>query len=122
MEGRGFHVDLSYVDDRAVLTVRGELDADTAAGLQAAFDRLDPARSAVALMSDVGFMDSSGLRLVLETATAMFEAGGSLRIRDASSAVRRLLKSPSSMVSSNDPTSGRTDRPSKLHRRTVLRL
>ncbi len=91
MEGNGFHVDLSSVDDGAILTICGELDAETSTGLQAVLDRLEPTTSAVVVMSDVGFMDSSGLRVVLETATAMCQAGGSLRIRDASPAVRRVL-------------------------------
>ena len=88
----GFSVDASRVDGIAIIQVAGELDAATAAALEAAFDELDPTAQAVIDMAGIEFMDSTGVRVVLKKTLSMREAGGSLRIRSASPAVRRVLQ------------------------------
>ncbi|HEX6787141.1 MAG TPA: STAS domain-containing protein, partial [Acidimicrobiales bacterium] len=60
-------VDLTEEGDLTILTVRGELDAYSASTLDAAFDQAlaDGARQMVLDLSEVGFIDSSGLRSMI---------------------------------------------------------
>jgi anti-sigma B factor antagonist len=73
---------------------RGELDVATASRLEAALDPLvDSGASLIALdLSEVSFLDSSGLRTIVRTATALEDAGGRLVIDGVSPAVSRVLE------------------------------
>lgn len=88
---------MSATDDLLVITpgddgliVTGEIDAHTAPTLAEALSgsgadvRLD--------MSGVQFVDSSGLRVLIEAHQRAEAAGGRLTIADPSDAVRRLLE------------------------------
>lgn len=76
------------------VTVTGELDAATAPDLAAALRPLvaEPATSVVVNMSDVSFMDSSGLRALIGAAHDAKTAGGSVVLVAVSAAVNRLLE------------------------------
>jgi anti-sigma B factor antagonist len=91
VDADGMHVDVSFVDGLVIVTIEGELDAVSAPALGAALDELQPSTQVVLNMSGVEFIDSTGLRVILEHATHMCEATGSLRIRTASPRVHRLL-------------------------------
>lgn len=68
----------------------GEIDAHTAPTLAAAIDAAAPT---VRLdLSGVEFVDSSGLRVLIDAHQRMQEAGGSLTIATPSPAVKRLLE------------------------------
>lgn len=86
-------VDLSEEGDLTILTVRGELDAYSAPTLDAAFDRAlsDGAQRLVLDLSEVGFIDSSGLRSMIRARKQVGEAPEALRIRNPQPATVRLL-------------------------------
>lgn len=78
----------------AVLVVRGELDAVSAPQLREA---LDEARSAggddVRIdLSDVTFIDSSGLQSITAALRELRDEGRDLRVEGASRAVRRIFE------------------------------
>lgn len=67
--------------DRTVLTVSGELDMDTAPDLTQAADVLDLRGQTLALdLSDVTFVDSSGLNALLALRHRVDVAGGTLEL------------------------------------------
>lgn len=75
--------------DHGLLAV-GEIDAHTAPTLAAS---LDAAAPKVRLnLSGVEFVDSSGLRVLIDAHQRLQEAGGSLTIASPSPAVRRLFE------------------------------
>ena len=76
--------------DAVVLTMSGELDLASVATLQADIDRLtSDANSRVVFdMSDVHFMDTSGLALLLTVANRV----SSVEVRAPSSPVRRVIE------------------------------
>lgn len=71
------------------LVVAGEIDAHTAPTLSAA---IDAAGSAVRVdMSGVEFVDSSGLRVLIDAHQRLADAGRSFTIASPSASVRRLF-------------------------------
>jgi anti-sigma B factor antagonist len=80
--------------DRAVLTVRGELDAYSAPGLEDQVSRLiaQGVNEIELDLSGTGFLDSSGLRAILTAQRRLSESGGKLSLRSPSEAVTRLLE------------------------------
>jgi anti-anti-sigma factor len=80
--------------NRAVLGVRGELDAYSAPGLEEQVTKLigEQADDVVLDLSQTGFLDSSGLRAILTAQRRLIESGGQLRLRAPSEAVTRLLE------------------------------
>jgi anti-anti-sigma factor len=91
VEDDGIRIEVSSGDAVVVITVAGDLDAVSAQALAAPLDTLEVTGRAVLDMADVDFIDSTGLRVILEKAMSMCEQGGSLRIRRSSAQVRRLL-------------------------------
>jgi anti-sigma B factor antagonist len=77
----------------ATLSVRGELDASTAPDLADLCRTVhaDGAREVVIDLTDTSFLDSSGLRALIE-AHRIFTDGGKLQLAHASEPVRRLLE------------------------------
>lgn len=72
------------------LAAIGEIDAHTAPSLASAIDAAGPD---VALdLSGVEFVDSSGLRVLIDAHQRLAEAGGGLRLTALSEPVRRLLE------------------------------
>ena len=81
----------------AVLEVRlhGEIDHHGAAGLRADLDRVlreERPAGLVLDLSEVDFMDSSGLGLILGRLNLMQELGGEMRLRAPGERVGRILR------------------------------
>ena len=93
-------VDVAYIDGMTLISLRGDVDADSVLALRVVFDELDPSSRVLVDMQQVDFMDSSGLNVLVAQALEMGEAGGSLRIpaipRPASTESSRSPASPSS--------------------------
>jgi anti-sigma B factor antagonist len=87
-----FSVDVALVDGTVIITVKGDLDMATVPALESALDELDHAHQVVIDATDLAFMDSSGLRLLTQSALSRFKSGGSVRIRNAPSHVLRVLQ------------------------------
>jgi anti-sigma B factor antagonist len=75
-------LDARSEDVWTVLDVAGEVDLSTAPGLRARIDELirDGIRSLVVDLTDVGFMDSSGLSVLVSAMKRMEDADGRLAI------------------------------------------
>jgi anti-anti-sigma factor len=76
------------------ISLAGELDPHTAPLLQREIDRvLDEGGSDLVLdLSQLGFVDSSGLRVLIAAQHQLGEHGGTLVLRAPSETVRRLLE------------------------------
>ena len=78
------------VDIDGALVLEGEIDSYTAPELA---ERLEADRSLeVVDLAAVTFIDSSGLRVLVQAHQARAEAGSTLRLRSPSAAVQRLLE------------------------------
>jgi anti-sigma B factor antagonist len=92
----GPDLELSTEQDgrRAVVTVRGELDAYSAPRLEDEITRLvaDGAGDVVLDLSQTGFLDSSGLRAILTAQRRLDEGNGRMGLRAPSEPVKRLLE------------------------------
>jgi len=88
-------VDVTTRDARtAVLTVRGELDMETAGRLDERLAaQLRQGRSRLVLdLSGLGFMDSSGLNVLIRAFQRARDEGGDLYLAAPTPAVRRILE------------------------------
>lgn len=86
------HVRVDAADAATVLVVEGEIDVATADRLIAAVRELPGAGGAVVMnLEHVGFMDSTGVRALLECQALVEERGGHLGVLRPSSIVTRLL-------------------------------
>ena len=72
------------------LTLAGEIDAHTAPALAAAIDGLDG--DVVLDLAGVDFVDSSGLRVLIDAHQSVDQRGDALSLENPSTAVRRLLE------------------------------
>ena len=81
-------------DGRAVLTFVGEIDMASSELMAEAFERLEQgAPTTVVLdLSQVGFIDSSGLRLIVAERAALAERGASMSLGGLSGAAQRVLE------------------------------
>jgi anti-anti-sigma factor len=89
----GFAVAVEFAGPRAVLGVRGEMDAASAPKLSAFFDAvIATGYLAVTLdLVDCDFVDLAGLRVISYAASRLVAAGGDLTIRSPSAAAARTL-------------------------------
>ena len=80
--------------DERVLSLSGELDPHTAPVLSAELDDAIAAGTSTVVLelSGLGFVDSSGLRVIIAANTELGERGGRLVLRSPSETVRRLLE------------------------------
>ncbi|GGY77087.1 STAS domain-containing protein [Streptomyces omiyaensis] len=78
----------------AVLSVGGELDMETAGGFEEHLtEQLRHGRCHLVLdLSDLAFMDSSGLNVLIRSVHRARDAGGDLRLAAPTPAVRRILE------------------------------
>lgn len=83
---------MSCVDDRTVIAVVGELDVATAPTLRSMLKRVGPDCHVVLDFSDVDFMDSSGLNVLVGHVVWARAAGGSLRVRNSPDHILRLVE------------------------------
>ena len=82
---------LDVSENPAVVSADGQIDAHTAPSLEEALDGV-AAESTVSLdLSQVTFIDSSGLRVIVRTHKRLAETGGQLVIAEPSEPVMRLL-------------------------------
>ena len=87
-----FSVDVGNGPDGSVVAPRGELDIATQGELRAALEQ-QAARGAVTLdLSGLRFMDTSGLRLILETAEGARRGDYSFVVLPGIPAVQRLFE------------------------------
>ncbi len=87
-------VNTTSADGRTVIAAVGEVDAASADVLRSAiFELVDGGEANVAIdMSEVSFIDSSGLRVLIAGYKAVQAAGGALTVQAPSDAVVRLLE------------------------------
>ena len=88
-------VTFSAADDVLYAYLAGEIDHDAAQGLRIQLDDALLTRSPRILVMDlggVGFMDSSGIGLILGRQRCARTLGGSLRIQHAPEQLRRVLQ------------------------------
>jgi anti-sigma B factor antagonist len=87
-------VEESTDGDQAVLTLVGELDPHTAPTLQAALDRTMAGTPSSLLLdlTALRFIDSSGLRVLIDAHGVLSEAGNELVVRNPSSTAQRLFE------------------------------
>ena len=88
-------VTFSAADDVLYSYLAGEIDHDAAQGLRIQLDDALLTRSPRILVMDlggVGFMDSSGIGLILGRQRCARTLGGSLRIQHAPEQLRRVLQ------------------------------
>lgn len=89
--GDGLQIDVSHLDGRTVLAIRGEIDLATAPAFAAAMEQaLEDVPLVVFDLAGVTFMDSSGLN-VLVSAAGRGSTSDGVRIRNAPVTIRRLL-------------------------------
>src|SRR6185312_10057323 len=92
--GDAFRIDEDRTDDAVVLTLHGELDLASADAVQQRLDTLAEAGTPTRLDLDaLRFMDSSGLRLVLQAAETSRTTGWAFTITPGSEQVRSLFAS-----------------------------
>ena len=82
--------DLSVEDDGNRLLVRGEIDAHTAPRLGQALEAIDG--DVVLDLSETDFVDSSGLRVLVQHHQAFAARNASMVIADPSSPVERVFE------------------------------
>lgn len=92
MSNDGISVDVTKDDASIVVTVAGEIDLGSVAILEEELDTVDASSEIVLDCSGVRFIDSSGLRLLAVAARRIASAGGSLRLRNPSTCVRRVVQ------------------------------
>ncbi|MET8471783.1 STAS domain-containing protein [Streptomyces sp. NPDC006422] len=85
-----FDIRVIDVGDPILLCVRGELDLDTAPELERMLAPLHP-RHCELDFTDVPFIDSTGVNLLVRHQREAAAAGGSLRLISVSGPVRRVL-------------------------------
>lgn len=89
-----FAIDESRDDGVVVLTLRGELDLASADAVQSRLDELAAAGQAARLdLDELAFMDSSGLRVVLQAAERSRTGGWPFSLTAGSEQVRHLFAS-----------------------------
>ena len=87
-----FSVTRRRTRDAVVVVPVGEIDLATVALLQAELDAAAGESNRLVLdLRDISFMDSAGLRLVLQCSRALEEAGGALTVVRGSREVQRLF-------------------------------
>jgi anti-sigma B factor antagonist len=86
--GGPLYVDL---DDAGVLVVHGDIDVAGGPTLEASVLTRENHAPIVIDLADVDFIDSSGLRTLLEASRRAGERGTTVNLRNVGSAVRRML-------------------------------
>ncbi|MFH8336394.1 STAS domain-containing protein [Streptomyces sp. AM6-12] len=93
-QSAGLGVEVAVISsDAAIITVCGDLDADTELALQhqVAGQVVHGRRHLVLDLAGVPFMDSSGLRVIVRTVSEMRNMDGSVSLAAPSQVVRRVL-------------------------------
>jgi anti-anti-sigma factor len=88
----GFAVEVGGGRDGTVVAPRGELDVATQAELRAALERQAEHGAVTLDLSGLRFMDTSGLRLILETAEASRRGEFAFAVLPGAPVVQRLFE------------------------------
>ena len=88
----GFVVRRIDGDDEVVLEATGELDIHSCPQLDQAVEAIGSPSRVVLDLSGLTFIDSAGLRVILQAEQATKASGGKLVVRDPSAPVRRLFE------------------------------
>ncbi|HEY2330746.1 MAG TPA: STAS domain-containing protein [Acidimicrobiales bacterium] len=75
-----------------VFDLRGDLDLDTAKVLDEVMIVADPNQTVVLDLSDLAFVDSSGLRVLIQVRRRIIDTGAHLVLRQPRPNVRRVLE------------------------------
>ncbi|MFD5428666.1 STAS domain-containing protein [Streptomyces sp. NPDC127084] len=90
---RDFDMSVSEFSGRTVVSLTGELDLDTCPGVARAIDGLTlHGRTLTLDLSDVSFMDSSSLNMLLRLRRRVEAEGGVLELRGLQEQARRILE------------------------------
>lgn len=82
------HLTITAVDGGWILA--GELDGASSTALATTLSQLNPGQTTLDI-AEVSFMDSSGLRVLVDASARATADGGSLVLLNAQSAIRRLV-------------------------------
>ena len=89
---KDFSTEVNATDEATVIHVRGEIDIATAGRLRDVIEpHMGPKQKIILDLSEVEFMDSSALHVLVQARGRLTEDGGSLILRNPSSAAHRLL-------------------------------
>jgi anti-anti-sigma factor len=91
MQSGVLNIDLSQVNGSAFVRVEGEIDAESVGELSAVLEGLRLDKQVVVDMAGVRFIDSSGIRALVQHRLRIDGTGGSLRISNPSRPVERLV-------------------------------
>jgi len=87
-----FSTEVNPTDEATVIHVRGEIDIATAGRLRDVIEpHMGPKQTIILDLSEVDFMDSSALHVLVQARGRLTENGGSLILRNPSTAAHRLL-------------------------------
>ena len=90
--GGDFSTRVNATDEATVIHVRGEIDMATAGRLRDVIEpHMGPKQTIILDLSEVEFMDSSSLHVLIQARGRLTENGGSLILRNPSSAAHRVL-------------------------------
>jgi anti-sigma B factor antagonist len=90
---RGFSISSRRLEDGILVALRGDVDLASAPIVEAELRRAEESESLVTLdLSQVSFMDSTGMRTVITADQRLQARGGSLRIIDVPPQVSRLFE------------------------------
>ena len=89
---KDFSTEVNATDEATVIHVRGEIDMATAGRLRDVIEpHMGPKQTIILDLSEVEFMDSSSLKVLVQARGRLTEDGGSLVLRNPSTAAHRLL-------------------------------
>ena len=92
MAAEDFSTEVNATDEATVIHVRGEIDMVTAGRLRDVIEpHMGPNQKIILDLSEVEFMDSSSLKVLVQARGRLTENGGSLILRNPSKAAHRLL-------------------------------
>jgi anti-anti-sigma factor len=93
MDKQDFAVERSDGEDRIVVAVRGDVDLGTVDALSQALEQATRGGGQVVIdMTDVTFLDSTGVRVLVEAYRSAQRSGGALYVRGARHWVARVLE------------------------------
>jgi anti-sigma B factor antagonist len=87
-----FQVNVTQSESRAVLSLSGELDVSSSPALEDEIGRVKDAEVIVLDLSELEFIDSTGLGVLVKTHQHMRDAGRQLGIVEGPGQVKRLLE------------------------------
>lgn len=88
--GPKYKIEEGSLGDKRLVTVSGEIDLASAAALERSLME-EPKQTVIADLSDVGFIDSTGLRSLLTAQEAIQTEGGRLMLVFGEGPVERIL-------------------------------